>query len=159
MHPLLYIIAAVATSAPQESARPVNFVDDVQPILREHCLSCHRGSFPARLAQAHVEVDSKLRERGPDVFHRSMHGLDAPVGHACEQAWVQHCQAVKLPTRCSRLQACVVVHTEVPNAVENDERYAVCWARRRFGEKEWAFLAHDYLACRLREAAASERVR
>ena len=44
MHPLLYIIAAVATSAPQESARPVNFVDDVQPILREHCLSCHRGS-------------------------------------------------------------------------------------------------------------------
>lgn len=29
---------------PNDDALPVNFTDHVQPILREHCLSCHRGS-------------------------------------------------------------------------------------------------------------------
>jgi len=40
----LITAAAVVAPSPQGDARPVNFVDDVQPILREHCQSCHRGS-------------------------------------------------------------------------------------------------------------------
>jgi hypothetical protein len=40
----LLTASAIAAPSPQGDARPVNFVDDVQPILREHCQSCHRGS-------------------------------------------------------------------------------------------------------------------
>jgi hypothetical protein len=40
----LITASAIAAPSPQGDARPVNFVDDVQPIMREHCQSCHRGS-------------------------------------------------------------------------------------------------------------------
>jgi len=40
----IFTAAAIVAPSPQEDARPVNFADDVQPILREHCQSCHRGS-------------------------------------------------------------------------------------------------------------------
>ncbi|MCH2105989.1 MAG: hypothetical protein MK291_05055, partial [Planctomycetes bacterium] len=41
---LSLIVASAAAASAEDDARPVNFVDDVQPILREHCMSCHRGS-------------------------------------------------------------------------------------------------------------------
>jgi hypothetical protein len=43
---LLQLTFAAAFTAPSstDDGLPVNFVDDVQPILREHCQSCHRGS-------------------------------------------------------------------------------------------------------------------
>jgi hypothetical protein len=42
--PLLFL-ALLATAALQEpAARPVNYEDDVRPILEANCLDCHRGS-------------------------------------------------------------------------------------------------------------------
>lgn len=43
----LLVVSLVATASParaQEDVLPPNFADHIEPILREHCLSCHRGS-------------------------------------------------------------------------------------------------------------------
>ena len=40
----LIFTAIFSPAVPQDSERKVNFVDDVSPILREYCVSCHRGS-------------------------------------------------------------------------------------------------------------------
>jgi WD40 repeat protein len=43
----LLVAALVAMASParaQEEASPPNFADHIEPIMREHCLSCHRGS-------------------------------------------------------------------------------------------------------------------
>ena len=38
------LLASASPARAQEEASPPNFADHVEPILREHCLSCHRGS-------------------------------------------------------------------------------------------------------------------
>lgn len=40
----LIFTASFSPAVLQDSERKVNFVDDVSPILREYCVSCHRGS-------------------------------------------------------------------------------------------------------------------
>jgi mono/diheme cytochrome c family protein len=39
--PVFLVVAASAAELPPASVGPVDFVRDVQPIFREHCLSCH----------------------------------------------------------------------------------------------------------------------
>ena len=40
----LIFTASFSPAVPQDRERKVNFVDDVSPIIREYCVSCHRGS-------------------------------------------------------------------------------------------------------------------
>ena len=42
MWPLLLL--AVGVTAPSADDAPPNFADHVSPVLRENCVSCHRGS-------------------------------------------------------------------------------------------------------------------
>ena len=38
------LVATASSARAQQEASPPNFADHIEPILREHCLSCHRGS-------------------------------------------------------------------------------------------------------------------